>query len=140
VRLLPPLVVTLLAGVILVKLHQFDLRDRTHVVIDTNKMKPIAPAGRSGVSIIPLFSDGAEDVRIEFWEPNAAITLDLPSGGEFFVISGTASEGADSLEKWSWLRLPPGASLDATAGPDGCKLWVKTDHLTHIDMSRYEKM
>jgi hypothetical protein len=29
----------------------------------------------------------------------------------------------------SWLRLPSGGALLATAGPEGCKLWVKSGHL-----------
>ena len=32
----------------------------------------------------------------------------------------------------SWLRLPAGSTLRAKAGPEGCKVWVKTGHLLHI--------
>lgn len=125
--------------VILVKLHQMNLADRTHVVVATNKMTPVAPKDRDdGVTVTPLFSDGAEDVRMEYWAPGSTVSLDLPKGGEFFVVDGTFSESNDLLEKWSWLRLPPGATLDAKAGDDGTKLWVKTGHLADVDLSRYE--
>jgi hypothetical protein len=43
---------------ILVKLWQFDLADRTHVRIDTNKMRAVPAAARPGVLIMPLFHDG----------------------------------------------------------------------------------
>ena len=52
---------------IFVKLWQFDLDDRTHVRIDTNKMAYIADGTRTGVEIMPLFRDDREDVRLERW-------------------------------------------------------------------------
>ena len=39
------------------KLWQFDLADRTHVRIDSNKMKFVADAVRPGVEVMPLFHD-----------------------------------------------------------------------------------
>ena len=50
-----------------VKLWQFDLADRTHVCIDTNKMPFLAAPVRAGIEVMPLFRDGREDVRIERW-------------------------------------------------------------------------
>lgn len=38
-------------------------------------------------------------------------------------------ESNEHFGRLSWLRLPPGAALDAHAGRDGCQLWVKTGHL-----------
>jgi len=125
--------------VILVKLHQFDLTDRSHIVIDTKKQKAVAPRDRQPeVPLTPLFNDGKEDVRIEYWAPEALVSLEVPQGGEFFVVHGDFTEGDDLLEEWSWLRLPPGATLNAKAGADGAKVWVKTGHLTNIDFNRYE--
>ncbi|KAJ8603090.1 hypothetical protein CTAYLR_006664 [Chrysophaeum taylorii] len=124
--------------VILVKLHQFDLEDRTQVNIDTTKMRPVEPRDRDNVKVVPLFCDDAEDVRCETWAPRADIFLDVPKGGEFFVIDGSFEEGDALLEKWSWLRLPPGSKLNAKTGDAGAKLWVKTGHLPP-DMARYEK-
>ena len=114
---------------ILVKLWQFDMADRTHVRIDTNKMRSLPDPDRHGVSVMPLFNDGREDVRLEQWEPAAQISLDLPGGIEVFVLDGSFVESGESFEPESWLRLPCGASLSATAGSKGCKVWIKADHL-----------
>lgn len=128
--------------VILVKLHQFHPDDRTHVVIDVNKMRPTAPAERPDVNIVPLFNDGLEDVRIEYWKPNAEVKLALPGGGEFFVIEGEFSQNDEDFIEWSWLRLPAEQKLRAQTGKHGAKVWVKTGHLTKqhpgMNMARYE--
>ena len=114
---------------ILVKLWQFDLDDRTHVRIDTNKMRALPAADRHGVSIMPLFNDHREDVRIEMWDAGATIELDVPSGIEVFVLDGSFVENTETFQPQSWLRLPCGDSLCATAGKNGCKVWIKADHL-----------
>src|SRR5680860_572177 len=60
---------------IFVKLWQFDLADRTHVRIDTGKMRfqPVS----NGVEVMPLFSDAHEDVVQERWAPGTALDLSL---------------------------------------------------------------
>lgn len=114
---------------ILVKLWQFDLADRTHVRIDTNKMPFVALAERPGVEIMPLFRDEREDVRLERWAPGATIELGGHEGFEAFVLDGAFEEGAENFVRDSWLRLPKGQALNATAGPTGAKIWVKSAHL-----------
>lgn len=114
---------------ILVKLHQFDPADRTHVRIDTTKSAPVAPEGRSGVGVLPLFHDEREDVRMEYWAPGAEVEFGVPGGVEAFVVDGGFAEGGDTLGAWDWLRLPPGSTLNATAGADGATVWLKTEHL-----------
>jgi anti-sigma factor ChrR (cupin superfamily) len=114
---------------ILVKLWQFDLADRTHVRIDTNKMRAVPAAARPGVLIMPLFHDGREDVRLEIWEAGAQIDLDAPGGLEVFVLNGTFVENGETFGPQSWLRLPCNDRLQATAGSEGCKVWIKADHL-----------
>ena len=52
---------------IMVKLHQFDPEDRTHIRTDMSKSAPVDAAGRAGVKVLPLFHDGHEDVRLEVW-------------------------------------------------------------------------
>lgn len=42
---------------IFVKLWQFDLADRTHVRIDSNKMKFVIDATRPGIEVLPLIHD-----------------------------------------------------------------------------------
>ena len=59
-----------------VKLWQFDLADRTHVLVDTNKRALVDVNGRTGVKAMPLFRDAHEDVRLEEWAPGAAIEVD----------------------------------------------------------------
>ena len=114
---------------ILVKLWQFDLADRTHVRIATDKLGVVADRERAGVAIQPLFSDGREDVRIEHWQPGAEIRLDPVGGIEIFVLAGGFEEGGEQFERHSWLRLPIGAALAATAGEEGARVWVKSGHL-----------
>ena len=123
--------------ILFVKLWQFELSDRTQVRINTGPM-PYRPAtGRPGVELIPLFSDRHEEVRLEHWAPGVSITMGLPGGAEVLALDGDFREGGERFEAQSWLRLPAGSTLQAKAGPKGCKVWVKTSHLLHIeDVSR----
>jgi anti-sigma factor ChrR (cupin superfamily) len=120
--------------VLFVKLWQFDLQDRKPVRRDAQALVYTQAQGRPGVEIATLFRDSREEVRMERWQPNASVALDLPAGGEFLVLEGTFNEGGEGFAPQSWLRLPPGARLNATAGTDGCTLWVKTNHLRHIQV------
>lgn len=114
---------------ILVKLWQFDLADRTHVRIDTNKMPFLPAPDRPGVEIMPLFKDPREYVRLERWAPGAEIRLAGHDGFEALVLEGGFGEGGETFAVHSWLRLPRDAPLAATAGPAGARLWVKSGHL-----------
>jgi anti-sigma factor ChrR (cupin superfamily) len=115
---------------IFVKLWQFDMADRTQVRVDTSVKKFVLAEGRSGVETMPLFADAVENVRLERWAPGAAIELALEAGGECLVLEGAFDEGGETFVRDSWLRLPARGHLSATAGAQGCKLWVKTGHLT----------
>lgn len=119
--------------VIFVKLWQFDLADRTPVKIDMNKMGSILSAERPGVSIMPLFKDDRETVQLETWAPNAPIKMATPDGAELLVLDGGFTEGDDNLRTQSWLRLPIGGQLDAKAGPNGAKAWIKSRHLPFVE-------
>jgi hypothetical protein len=114
---------------IFTKLWQFDPADRTHVRIDTAKMRYVRPADRPDVDLLPLFRDRREDVRLERWPAASRVHLALPGGGEFLVLEGAFEEAGDTFEPQSWLRLPPGCQLEAVAGPRGCTVWIKTGHL-----------
>lgn len=118
--------------VLFVKLWQFDLQDRTPVRLPAEAITYAQAEGRPGVEIAALFDDGREDVRMERWQPNASVSVDLRDGGEFLVLDGAFDEGGEAFASQSWLRLPPGGKLRASAGRDGCTLWVKTGHLRHI--------
>lgn len=115
--------------VIFVKLHQFDPGDRKQIRVDIETATAVSVASRPGVKIIPLYADAREDVRIEHWAPGAKVVLNPDGGFEALVLEGSFTEGGEQLEKHSWLRLPKGTALNATAGPDGAKLWIKTGHL-----------
>ena len=117
-----------------VKLWQFDLEDRTSVRRDAQALVYARAQGRPGVEIASLFHDRREEVRMERWQPNASVVLDLPGGGEFLVLDGGFDECGEGFASQSWLRLPPSRRLCATAGRDGCTLWVKTGHLRHIQI------
>jgi anti-sigma factor ChrR (cupin superfamily) len=117
---------------IFVKLHQFDPADRTQVRIDTRDGAWASATGRPGVALLPLFADANENVRLEKWDAGARIELDAPGGFEVLVLEGGFHEGGEDLVVQSWLRLPACARLQATAGPGGALLWVKTGHLTPL--------
>ena len=119
--------------VIFVKLWQFDLEDRTQVKIDMNKMASVRPNTREGIQVMPLFEDARESVRMETWAPDAQVTLECPEGGEFLVLDGEVTTEGDVLHKHSWLRMPMGSALQATAGQDGAKVWMKTRHLRFVE-------
>jgi anti-sigma factor ChrR (cupin superfamily) len=115
-----------------VKLWQFDQDDRTGVRLDTNS-EPFTPfAGRPGVAALELFEDRHERVRLERWSPNTWVKLSAPGGIELLVLAGTFTEGNERFETHSWLRLPPGAALQAVAGPQECRVWIKTGHLADV--------
>jgi anti-sigma factor ChrR (cupin superfamily) len=118
--------------VLFVKLWQFDLDDRTQVRLDPGLLAWTTAPGRPGVELLPLFRDGSEDVRLERWAPGATVALAVPGGAEVLVLDGGFDESGERFERQSWLRLPCDATLQATAGPEGCKVWVKTGHLRHI--------
>jgi ChrR Cupin-like domain len=111
--------------VILVKLWQFDLADRAAVTLDTAQQGYVADPVRPGASLMPLFADPRECVRLERWEAQTEIDLLALQGLEIFVIQGSFTESGEGFERYSWLRLPSGARLWAKAGPAGCEIWLK---------------
>lgn len=115
---------------IFVKLWQFDLDDRTHVRVDTGKMRFVEVSECIGV--MSLFSDHREDVVLERWAAGAEIQFSDHQGVEILVLSGGFSEGGDVFKSESWLRLPNGYTTVATAGEFGAKVWIKRNHLTEI--------
>jgi quercetin dioxygenase-like cupin family protein len=121
--------------VLLVKLWQFDPDDRRGVRLDTTTMNFQPAPDRPGVEILPLFQDLREDVRLERWAPQAAIRLHAPRGLELLVLEGGFVETEQDFCEQSWLRLPAGATLQATTGSAGCRAWIKTDHLVQVNYS-----
>jgi hypothetical protein len=112
---------------IFVKLWQFDPADRRPVRAAADP-GALGPAG-DGVAAQPLFADESETVRFETWAPGARLSRAAPGGFEALTLEGGFREGGEDFGPWSWLRLPAGGRLDAVAGPEGARLWVKTGHL-----------
>ena len=47
-------------------------------------------------------------------------------------MSGSFEERGEVFAEQSWLRLPAKATLQAKAGADGCRVWIKTGHLANV--------
>ncbi len=115
-----------------VKLWQFDPADRTQVRVATAGRPLTRGDDRNSVSVLPLFEDPQENVRLEEWAPNAPIDIAARGGLELLVLTGSFDEHGEHCTEHSWLRLPPGAAFDAVAAPSGCRVWVKSGHLAVI--------
>ena len=120
---------------IFVKLWQFDLADRTHVRIDSNKMAFVPDANRSGVEVMPLFKDQHEEVWLERWQAGAEVELDASNGIEVLVLKGGFEEAGESFEPQSWLRLPKDSLTVTKAGAEGARVWIKRNHLAEAPMA-----
>lgn len=112
-----------------VKLWQFDPGDRTSVCTDTSALAFVPAPGCPGVEQAALFEDVCERVGVEHWAPG--ITVEMPVGGgiELLVLDGGFVESGEEFTRHSWLRLPAGSALRATAGRQGCRVWAKSGHL-----------
>lgn len=117
---------------IFVKLWQFDPADRTEVRVATAGQAFVPAPDRPGVSILPLFRNQEEHVRLETWEPGTRIEIPAPAGLELLVLAGSVDGQQERFVEQSWLRLPSGAAFSAVAGPTGCQVWLKSGHLAVI--------
>jgi anti-sigma factor ChrR (cupin superfamily) len=111
---------------IFVKLWQFDPTDRTQVRINMNDPAPVTAPDRPGVTIRPLHADAHETVALEVWAPGARVDMAMPNGAELLVLAGDCVESGEPLPPLSWLRIPAGGLIDAVAGDQGARVWVKT--------------
>ncbi len=111
---------------IFVKLWQFDLEDRTQFRL--NMAEEVGPI-QDKIARAELHRDTREVVSYVVLEPGAELIEDAAGGIEVLVLEGELRDGADDLVPWSWLRLPDGVPLKATAGSEGARLWMKTGHL-----------
>lgn len=116
---------------IFVKLHQFAPADTAQFHVDTGA-GGFVPDSRAGVDVLPLHRVPGETVSLERLAPGARPSPETYSGGaEFLVLEGRLETGGAGYPSGSWLRLPPGASLCASA-PAGCTVWKKTGHLANM--------
>lgn len=121
--------------VIFVKLWQFDPDDRGSLRVDTNAIDLVSDVARSGVATAILFEDARETVELQQWSPQASVDEVMPDGAELLVLDGSLVDTGDTLEPMSWLRLPPGARLAASAGAQGARVWMKRRHLRFMRAS-----
>lgn len=111
---------------IFVKLWQFDMDDRNQFRKD---MAAELSAAEGGVATAKLHDDDREAVTYQDAGQGAEIKHSASGGIELLVLSGSLNEGGETLRRGSWLRLPEGQDLSATAGEDGATYWMKTGHL-----------
>ena len=116
--------------VIFVKLWQFRREDLQPLALRPGGGERAAPAPGQVESLV-LFDDTVERVRIDAWAPGSMVELPNTRGLELLVLSGSFSDGAERLERWSWLRLPGGVALRGRAGEHGVRVWSKSAPLRH---------
>lgn len=114
---------------IFVKLHQFDLADRTFARIDTNKTGSVVDGTKLGIGVTPLFEDARESVQFVSIAAGTVLDVGDPGGFEMLVIDGSLSVDGEASTQQSWLRLPKGETAALAAGSQGAKIWVKRRHL-----------
>ena len=118
---------------IFVKLWQFDLDDRTQF---RKNMADELEAPVNGVATAELHKDDREHVTYSHVDANTAFTNSDAGGIELLLIGGSLIVSGEELPKGGWLRLPEGQTLDAIAGSEGAKVWMKTGHLPHAKPPR----
>lgn len=118
--------------VIFVKLWQFDPNNRTYVRLNTDFMEPVPLQLFEGISVTPLYKDAYEEVTLFTFEPNAKLVINVKHGAELLVIEGEVTEVNDLLVKNSWLRVPGVSRIEAVAGLNGSKVWIKQNHLNTV--------
>ena len=128
-------------AVIFVKLRQFDPKDLTRVVVDTD-----AAAWTDygdGVSALPLHTFGNEEVLLLRFAPGEphlfAFDQEEEGGGmEVLVLEGVLYLGEERFGPWDWLRFPPGEENVLQATEEGARLFVKGGHLDPLPMVEEE--
>ena len=113
---------------ILVKLHQVDIGDREHVVIDTNKAE-FSPGVSKGLTVLSLHHYQTEHTALVRWEPGARHGRHRHWGGEeIYVLEGIFSDEFGDYPKGTWLRNPH-LSEHTPYSDEGALILVKVGHL-----------
>ena len=114
---------------IFVKLWQFDPNDRLqfHTDVRTN-LQATAP----GLSEALLHQGDSERVTYTEAEPASSVIVAPSAGIEIFVLGGSLISETQTLERYSWLRLPPGEGYQGAVGESGARFWMKTGHLESV--------
>ena len=115
---------------ILVKLRQYGGEGREFRRIQTRDMTWATTTFR-GIEQKTLYEDERfpDVTRLERWAPGAAPgPREFSGGAEFFVIEGAFEDAEGCYPGGTWLRLPPGSTLEARSD-NGCVAYVKTGAL-----------
>ena len=72
-----------------------------------------------------------DSMRIETWSAGASIAESFAGGVELYVLEGSFKEGGECFEEGSWLRLPMGSRLIASAG-EGCVVYLKAGGVAEL--------
>lgn len=122
--------------VIFVKLWQFRQDDAATVRRGPGEgeIAP-APAGVSRSRI--LFDNSHEEVRLENWQAGETVRVENPNGLELLVLKGGISNGVETFEPLSWLRLPAGTDLTARVGMKGARVWWKKGPLLQDNVCEF---
>lgn len=116
--------------IIFVKLRQMRPEGEPHVVVDTTAAE-WEPAGSDGYRRIRLHeaADGSEFVAMERLEAGASTgERRLEGGEEILLLDGDLEIEGDRFDTQAWIRRPAGSSY-ALSSRDGCRFWVKRNHL-----------
>ncbi|EGE58452.1 UNVERIFIED_ORG: quercetin dioxygenase-like cupin family protein [Rhizobium esperanzae] len=117
---------------IFVKLWQFRAGDEAQIVRRPGEGEP--GVQNDAVTATILFDDGHEQVYLQRWGRSASTKLSNHRGLELLVLEGELSVGTERLRSQSWMRLPEGENLLASAGPEGAYAWIKDAPLQHADV------
>lgn len=121
---------------IFVRLWQFRADDSVQTVRLPGQGQPVeARAGATMATV--LFDDGHEEVRIEEWRANSAITVENPAGLELLLVSGSFLLEGAKMNHQDWARLPAGMDLRAQVGDQGAFIWMKRGPLLHPDVCAF---
>ena len=93
-------------------------------------------APMNGVATAHLHKDDHEHVTYSHIDADTAFANSDAGGIELLMIGGSLIVSGKELSKGGWLRLPEGQTLNAVAGKDGAKVWMKTGHLPHAKPPR----
>jgi hypothetical protein len=66
-----------------------------------------------------LFDGYGERVILEDWQPGAIVDVENHDGLELLVLAGGFTESGDTLNHWTWLRVPAGQPIHAQVGNEG---------------------
>ena len=114
---------------IFVKLHQFDVEDRRQCAVDTTDGAWL-PGRPPGLAVMPLHRFRNERVSLLRWPGGLTLSpRDVHGGAELLLLEGRLVTNHGELVAGSWLRLPPGARLEAATGEEAARIYLKLGHL-----------